>query len=1047
MVQTAAVESILRQVRESAHREVVGRVLATEEELDADWAPILARLRRDLAGATPAQVQAVVDQATRSMISAAVRRLANSVTAGAIIGANAAAREHERLTGPHGPMQPHGGVDAGPATIGTQRARQIAAERISGAAARDHVPLSARLYRSVDQVGRDAGRVIRSSIQAREGIFQTAENFIASNRDAMRVPVPRYTQDLIAAARESLDSGDRSVLEDAIRQHIGQMERLGIGPGQRDGLTSLRSTVRQFVRDLEQATPQSLERVVARHLEDRAQFQARRIARHETMEAHRSAYLASVREKPYAVGVRWKLSGLGHLPDVCDCFANQNLYGLGAGGYPKDRVPETPHPQCIPPGHTIETSTGSIPIELVVPGMMVRTHSGAWREVLRLSASEWRGQLVVATVGDRRLVATPEHPVLTVGGWKSADLLQPGDAVFLRRNADSSPSERSEVPVLDRVGSPLASREMPVAWVYFYSDEQARKCDVDVELSDGELRYRAEPSLDKRIEHAAFMLGELSDRLDLHRSRHESVESAALASRGSLRSGGDLLASLGGSPGVRDSVLLGRGSLRDSGSAKSDIDSGPSNSDASSDLEDAELLADVETNNLIDADVPALQRATASPADAERGLGASHPLLWSGPRCGDLGLLGPGSLDDSHIAEPHSNGALARHELPGDRVDAQQFAHVQARDLVRIDIHAWSREASACFRSGHFYLAFVDSVAREPYAGTVHNFAVDGDESYCVNGIVTHNCRCTTSAIVDEHFFTRRLAQRNAQPEPPRPWETDTRQTAAEWLAEQPESFRRRLLGPTRAQLFDEGRDGRAAVLDELGRPVPVAQLLPGRGAPPATPMTVSVADSAATARQLLESAGASTAGHPVPGNGIWAAIENGWPSARHQDYEDALAYLRANPDGPQWASRGADAEPPWRMTRSGTAGTYRNESATTWPHELDTDALLVAEGNDVYRPDAPPSHPDADLRISGFTVETKAILSDSAKIETALRAIRRARNQSGNIIYDWRASHMTAQDAEDVARSLEGDVRAPRFLRIIGRGFDLTWQLRLAST
>lgn len=653
MVQTAAVESILRQVRESAHREVVQHVLATEDELEADWAPILARLRRELTSATPAQVQGVVDQATRAMIAAAVRRLTSSVTVGALIGSSAAEREHERLTGPRGPMRPPEGMDAGPATIGTRRARQIAAERVSGAAARDRVPLSARLYRNVDQVGRDAGRVIRSSIQAREGLFQTAENFIALNRDAMRVPVPRYTQDLIAAARESIDTGDRSILEAAVRQHARQMERLGIGLGQRDGLTSLRSTVRQFVRDLEQATPQSLERVVARHLEDRAQFQARRIARHETMEAHRSAYLASVREKPYAVGVRWKLSGLGHLPDVCDCFANQNLYGLGAGGYPKDRVPETPHPMC----------------------------------------------------------------------------------------------------------------------------------------------------------------------------------------------------------------------------------------------------------------------------------------------------------------------------------------------------------------------------------------------------------RCTTSAIVDEHFFTRRLAQRNAQPEPPRPWETDTRQTAAEWLAEQPESFRRRLLGPTRAQLFDEGRDGRAAVLDELGRPVPVAQLLPGRGAPPATPMTVSVADSAATARQLLESAGASTAGHPVPGNGIWAAIENGWPSARHQDYEDALAYLRANPDGPQWASRGADAEPPWRMTRSGTAGTYRNESATTWPHEWDTDALLVAEGNDVYRPDAPPSHPDADLRISGFTVETKAILSDSAKIETALRAIRRARNQSGNIIYDWRASHMTAQDAEDVARSLEGDVRAPRFLRIIGRGFDLTWQLRLAST
>lgn len=657
MVQTAAVESILRQVRESAHREVVRHVLDTEEELDADWAPILARLRRDLEAATPAEVQGLVDQATRAMISAAVRRLTGSVTAGAVIGANAAAREHERLTGPHGPMQPHDGVDAGPATIGTHRARQIAAERISGAAARDRVPLSARLYRSVDQVGRDAGRVIRSSIQAREGIFQTAENFIASNRDAMRVPIPRYTQDLISAARESIDSGDRSILEDAIRKHTRQMERLGIGPGQRDGLTSLRSTVRQFVRDLEQATPQSLERIVARHLEDRAQFQARRIARHETMEAHRSAYLASVREKPYAVGVRWKLSGLGHVPDVCDCFANQNLYGLGAGGYPKDRVPETPHPMC----------------------------------------------------------------------------------------------------------------------------------------------------------------------------------------------------------------------------------------------------------------------------------------------------------------------------------------------------------------------------------------------------------RCTTSAIVDEHFFTRRLAQRNALPEPPRPWETDTRQTAAEWLAEQPESFRRRLLGPTRARIFDDSAEGRTAVLDGLGRPIPVAQLIATTRTAGAV-LTVPVTDTVATARGLLEAA-ASSPEHVSPANGIWAALQNGWPKARHQAYEDALAYLRANPGGPQWATRGPPGEPPWRMTRSRSAGRFTADARAKFRrHEPGTAALLLAEGNDIHQLAEDPTTQNADLLIAGHRVELKALTS--GRIESALGAIQFSTARAGqarNIVYDFRGTGVTAAQAGTIRARLLGSPKFKGhkldFLRILGDEFDLTWDFRPAST
>ena len=30
----------------------------------------------------------------------------------------------------------------------------------------------------------------------------------------------------------------------------------------------------------------------------------------------------------------------------CDLLANQNLHGLGPGGYPADSVPPTPHPNC-----------------------------------------------------------------------------------------------------------------------------------------------------------------------------------------------------------------------------------------------------------------------------------------------------------------------------------------------------------------------------------------------------------------------------------------------------------------------------------------------------------------------------------------------------------------------------------------------------------------------------------------------------------------------------------------------------------------------------
>lgn len=271
--------------------------------------------------------------------------LTAGVRDGAALGAETAATQHGLLTGPGGPLpELAAGVSGAPAAFEVQN---IIAARISGDAARTRVPLSNRLYDRLTEVRESGGQVVASSIRAREGIFETAERFIAENRDAMRVPVPSYVSDLQSAARLAIDTGDRSVLEDAIGAHQRQLDRLGRLSDRRDGVATLRQSARQFVYDLRRTQPHQLERILARHIEDRAQFMAQRIARHETAEAHRAAYLAGVQPRPYVAAVRWTLSSAHPFPDVCDLFANQDLHGLGPGGYPKDAVPETPHPNCL----------------------------------------------------------------------------------------------------------------------------------------------------------------------------------------------------------------------------------------------------------------------------------------------------------------------------------------------------------------------------------------------------------------------------------------------------------------------------------------------------------------------------------------------------------------------------------------------------------------------------------------------------------------------------------------------------------------------------
>lgn len=71
-------------------------------------------------------------------------------------------------------------------------------------------------------------------------------------------------------------------------------------------------------------------------------WKADRVFRTEINRAHGTAYMAGAEKTPGFVGFRFLLSPRHPRPDVCDYFAEQNLYGLGKGVYPTAK--ETPWP-------------------------------------------------------------------------------------------------------------------------------------------------------------------------------------------------------------------------------------------------------------------------------------------------------------------------------------------------------------------------------------------------------------------------------------------------------------------------------------------------------------------------------------------------------------------------------------------------------------------------------------------------------------------------------------------------------------------------------
>ncbi|MFA9457420.1 DUF6883 domain-containing protein [Halalkalibacter sp. AB-rgal2] len=77
-------------------------------------------------------------------------------------------------------------------------------------------------------------------------------------------------------------------------------------------------------------------------------YEALRLARTETAAAHSDGMIAAASINPGYEGVQWLLSPSHPVRDICDHYAEQDLYGLGAGVYRKGQEPIfPPHPNCL----------------------------------------------------------------------------------------------------------------------------------------------------------------------------------------------------------------------------------------------------------------------------------------------------------------------------------------------------------------------------------------------------------------------------------------------------------------------------------------------------------------------------------------------------------------------------------------------------------------------------------------------------------------------------------------------------------------------------
>lgn len=178
-------------------------------------------------------------------------------------------------------------------------------------------------------------------VQAAQAVLarpELAEAFVSLRRDAA------------GAVNDILRRG---ILRGAPTTSIAREIRLCIGaPGSLvEGDAALLSDLRRIgydtLRELGYSDPTPEDLAQVRREAGKIRDQAQLIARQETITAEHEVNARAAAVSPVVAAVRLRLSGRHPVPDQCDTAAAADLFGLGAGHYPPDKVPARFHPRCI----------------------------------------------------------------------------------------------------------------------------------------------------------------------------------------------------------------------------------------------------------------------------------------------------------------------------------------------------------------------------------------------------------------------------------------------------------------------------------------------------------------------------------------------------------------------------------------------------------------------------------------------------------------------------------------------------------------------------
>ena len=221
---------------------------------------------------------------------------------------------------------------------------QSISEAMQAAWASDGLKLSKRLHKNAHKVQRETAEIIKQSLKRGKSIREIARSIFEGYGKGGVIAtdkLPKHIERLRSLKPpQSLNDDELSRFKRTIRR----TERLV----RQNTMPSLRAAYSELIQAVDEGNAIDLSKAVTVAVQEKARYNAERIARTEMARAYADGQMNRYAHDDDVVALKWTLSSRHPRYDICDFYANADLYGLGKGIYPKNKFPKLPaHPHCM----------------------------------------------------------------------------------------------------------------------------------------------------------------------------------------------------------------------------------------------------------------------------------------------------------------------------------------------------------------------------------------------------------------------------------------------------------------------------------------------------------------------------------------------------------------------------------------------------------------------------------------------------------------------------------------------------------------------------